>query len=163
MTTASENQALNESLFDLLTGENRPEWVDEVVVDHLERIYQGALRDADIFSDWLEDCRGTDGLRGATAIRSITPASIRAEFTKLTVDVMAGYYCLGDQTSKLARARQQTIFKALNVGFRWFMDEKASETVNEFVRRKMREDGILQQLVPLIPISNDELDSARMP
>lgn len=36
--------------------------------------------------------------------------------------------------------------------------KQANDTVNDFTRTKMREDGFLRRLLPPMPISNDELD-----
>lgn len=38
------------------------------------------------------------------------------------------------------------------------MVKEAIDAVNDFTRTKMREDGFLRQIMPQIPISNDELD-----
>ena len=38
------------------------------------------------------------------------------------------------------------------------MIKEAVDAVNDFTRKRMREDGFLRQVLPQVPISNDELD-----
>ena len=40
------------------------------------------------------------------------------------------------------------------------MIKEAIDEVNDFTRKRMREDGYLKQILPQVPISNEELDRA---
>ncbi|TXH17076.1 MAG: hypothetical protein E6R03_04490 [Hyphomicrobiaceae bacterium] len=46
----------------------------------------------------------------------------------------------------------------ISIPFRTRQLVTAEDAVNEFTRRRMREDGFFRQLLPPVPISNDELN-----
>jgi len=60
-------------------------------------------------------------------------------------------------TREQARMFSEEIFE--NLGSRDpVLEKKAIDTVNDFTRIKMREDGFYRRIMPPVPITNDELD-----
>lgn len=64
---------------------------------------------------------------------------------------------LGTMTQEEAHACSKAVFEKLASRDR-VLEKQAEDTVNDFTRYMMREDGIYRKIMPPVPISNDQLD-----
>lgn len=63
------------------------------------------------------------------------------------------------QTQEDAKLLNETIFEKLSSRDP-ILEKQAVDSINDFTRTKMREDGFYRRIMPPIPITNDELDRA---
>lgn len=118
-----------------------------------------------VFADWLEE-RGDP--RGAALRAAVDDAAVRAAYVEEKRRVMAGLAPVRitarpGPVSLLEGVRRNCLVRAFDVcptwrAYRfWYLDRRASRSVNRYTRTRMRDDSLRRRLTPPTPIEDEEV------
>lgn len=119
----------------------------------LEQVWDGDMTSALILADWLEEGRsGPEHVELAGQIRELlSPASIRRFYKEQKERIWRYGYWLGPRHTQLELARSSACNAVCKL-FPGFAARKLGAGFNAFVRAKMREEGFIRRIMPLVSI-----------
>lgn len=150
---------ISSKILDMLEGYMEPTPGGEYVeANFLEPIRLGNLGEARILADWLEDNGYSD--KAQQVLELLTAAHFRQCFKESAAEYSrVGANCVG--TSRLEFVRRCIGLEICRL-FPDFLQSRTINAINEFTRKKLREDGVIRRAFrpqPVPPIGNTELDA----